>query len=147
MLAIRITCFLLLLVLTPPLEAIVLSLRQFGTELNNFSTELDQPLTIDLHLDPKGETVVGISVFITFSGLDLQLVDTKKETVHIIEGAESTDLLTDWVVLDNDMHGDPGNDIEDDQIDYVALLFRGEGKAIIISSVLARFKFKPVRAA
>ena len=147
MLAIRITCFLLLLVLTPPIEAIVLSLRQFGTELNNFSTELDQPLTIDLHLDPKGETVVGISVFITFSGLDLQLVDTKKETVHIIEGAESTDLLTDWVVLDNDMHGDPGNDIEDDQIDYVALLFRGEGKAIINASVVARFKFKPLRAA
>ena len=146
MLVIRITCFLLLLALTPPIEAVVLSLRQFGTELNNFSAELDQPLTIDLHLDPKGETVVGVSVFITFSGLDLQLIDTKKETVHIIEGAESTDLLTGWVTLDNDMHGDPGNDIEDDQIDYVALLFRGEGKAIINPSIVARFKFKPLRA-
>ena len=95
MLIIRITCFLLLLALTPPIEAVVLSLRQFGTELNNFSAELDQPLTIDLHLDPKGETVVGVSVFITFSGLDLQLIDTKKETVDL--GYFCTTL---WIKID-----------------------------------------------
>ena len=138
--------FFLFFILVEPVNAVVLSLRQSGTELTDFNADIEQPLTVDLHIDPKVEDVVGISTFLTFNTADLQLIDTKKETLHVTEGAESTDLLKNWVILDNDMHGDPGNTIKNSQIDYVVLLFSGDGEAIINPGIVAQFKFKPLRA-
>ena len=143
-------CFftlILLLTLTASSKAVVLSLRQYGTEVSDFQVDLDQPFIVDLHVDPKGESVVGLSIFLTYPDADLQLVDIDPTTPNVVEGVQPTELLQSWLVLDNDTHGDPGNDIDQGQVDYVQLLIFGDAeKAIINPSVVAQLKFRPRQA-
>lgn len=143
-------CFftlILLLTLTASSKAVVLSLRQYGTEVSDFQVDLDQPFIVDLHVDPKGESVVGLSIFLTYPDADLQLVDIDPTTPNVVEGVQPTELLQSWLVLDNDTHGDPGNDIDQGQVDYVQLLIFGDAeKAIINPSVVAQLEFRPRQA-
>ncbi len=134
----------ILLVLVPNAFSFTVHLRQAGTDQDTFDAYVGQPLDVEIYVDTEGEPLAGISVYLSFDDALFELIDAEAGRDGI-QPVEAGPLVT-WQTLENDTHGDPGNNIPGFQIDYSKMTLSAEG-AVIGSGVVGIVHLVPIKPA
>ena len=125
----------LVLVFAGSTSAVTISLRDNRSKNSTFKTEIGEQFQVDILVEPGGESVAGFAVFLSFDNRFLEIVDSDFEKARIQPVQTSQEVPENWGIFDNDTHGDPGNEIDLFQIDYVHTSIGG-GDVITDSTVI-----------
>ncbi|MCZ6678620.1 MAG: Ig-like domain-containing protein [Candidatus Poribacteria bacterium] len=122
-----------------------LTLRSSISHQANFEINLGEPFEVELFVDPEGESLVGVSIYLSFDDQFLELTDANP-TLGGFQPIEAGELIPPtWGAFDNDTHGDPGNNLAGFQIDYVRLSIVSDD-AVTEAGVVGRIRFRPIGA-
>ena len=124
------------------ISAVTISLRDSRSKNSTFKTEIGEQFQVDILVEPGGESVAGFAVFLSFDNRFLEIVDSDSEKARIQPVQTSQEVPENWGIFDNDTHGDPGNEIDLFQIDYVHTSIGG-GDLITDPTVIGQITFKP----
>ena len=126
-------------------DAASVALRSAVTQQSDFEASLGEPFEVEIFVDPEGESLVGLSLYLSFDDQFLELIDADP-TIGGLQPIEAGQLIPpNWREFDNDTHGDPGNELVGFQVDYVRLSIVNDDKVDEVG-VVGRLRFRPVRA-
>ena len=123
-------------------SAVTVSLRDSEFQRSTFKTQIGEQFQVDILVEPKGESIAGFAIFLSFDNQFLEIVDSDPEKVRMQPVKTSQEVPENWRVFDNDTHADPGNGIDLFQIDYVQTSIGG-GDLITDPTVIGQLTFKP----
>ena len=132
----------LILVFVGSANAVTVSLRGNESQSSTFKTQIGEPFKVDILVEPKGKSIAGFSIFLSFDNQFLDIVDSDPVRVGTQPVKISQEVPENWRVFDNDTHADPGNGIDLFQIDYVQTSIGG-GDLIADPTVIGQLTFKP----
>ena len=99
-------------------EAATVALRGARAQSSNFAVNRDEEFEVEIFVSPQGQSVTGVSVYLSFDERFLELIDANPGLNGVQPFANGPWLPDGWQIFDNDTHGDPGNRFINFQIDY-----------------------------
>ena len=134
-------------------DAATIALRTGATQQSEFEANLGESFEVEIFVDPDGESLVGVSIFLSFEDQFLEVIDAEP-VISSIQPVKAGPLIPrTWQIFDNDTHGDPGNGLPRFQIDYIRLSIADigntairENEAVKEAGVVGRIRFRPLKA-
>jgi hypothetical protein len=128
-------------------EAVSVQLRGGENKSSTFSVNLKDEFNLEIFVDPQGEKVTGVSIYLSFDDEFLELIDGNFGLSGLQPVARGPATPDGWNIFENDTHGDPGNRFLKFQIDFSQGLIRGDEPALREPGVVGIIHLRAIRTA
>ncbi|MCZ6679992.1 MAG: hypothetical protein O7E52_22395 [Candidatus Poribacteria bacterium] len=141
-------------------DAATVVLRSAATKASKFSVSLNDEFEVEIFVDPQGQNVTAVSIYLSFDGVDttenvpfqnqqsqfLELVDANF-SLRGVQPVGRGDAVPDgWNIFESDTHGDPGNRFfRKFQIDFAQGLIQGVEPGLKAPGVVGLMRFRAIK--